>query len=139
MNLSGIRFPGGIDVCKDDMVCVGKGFGKIPQQGFGPCVGVGLEDAPDFPVWIILRRRQGGFDFCRMVGIVVNDGDAVNDALIFEAAVRSLKIGQTQFDFSIGMFSSMAAAMAAREFETLCIPVTLSVICSSFSPLAYKS
>ena len=117
----------------------GKEPWRSPQQGFGPGIGVRLEGTPDFTVWIIFRSGEGCLNFCRMMSIVINDGNAVNLPFIFEAAVGTPEAGQSQFDLSIGMFSSIAVAIAAREFETLCIPVTFRVMCSSFSPLTNKS
>ena len=58
---------------------------KVREQGFGPGIRMGLEDTPDLPVRIVgwppssAARISVG-----MVGVVVNDGDAVKLTLVFK-------------------------------------------------------
>ena len=66
------------------MIGSGKCRYEICEQGFCPGIGMGLEDTPD----LLMRIMSGCFkrrpDLCRVVGIVVNDSDAVYFSLIFK-------------------------------------------------------
>ena len=64
-----------------------KGFGKIVHQSPGPGIRMGLEHAPQLPVRIILRRGKGGCDLLGMMGVIVDDGHAVQYALFLKPAV----------------------------------------------------
>ena len=61
-------------------------------------IGVGLESAPYFPMGIVFGGCQSGLNFCWVVGIVIQDGNAVHFPLVFKSTVRSLKVHQTGFN-----------------------------------------
>ena len=56
---------------------------------------MGLEYDPQLPVRIIQRCRQRGADFLRMMGIIIDNGDASQFSLLLKAAVCTREFPQS--------------------------------------------
>ena len=92
-----------IDRRQDDSVRKGEGFGESVHQCLGPGVGMGLEDAPDLVVRIILRGLQSRPDLCRMMGIVVDHGSAASQlSFDLEPAVGTVEFQKASAAFVHG-------------------------------------
>lgn len=87
----GILFAGSKDVCQNNDICHGKYFGKIIQKSFGAGVGVWLEYQHQALMRIFLRGGQCSADLCRMMCIIVNDGDTVYGSFVLETAVGTVE------------------------------------------------
>ena len=72
-----VCFSGSENVCNDDFIRVAESFPKFIKEETGTGESVRLEHTPCGVVLHILCCRKGCFDFCGMVGIVVDDSDAV--------------------------------------------------------------
>ena len=74
-----ISLSGCINISKNDMICQGKSLGKFRKQSLGTCISMRLENTPDLFVWIIMCCMKCSLDLCRMVCVVINDGDFTVD------------------------------------------------------------
>ena len=63
---------------------------------------MGLENNPQLSMRIFLSRRNGSRNLLGMVGIVINNGKAVNLSLSLETAIRSGKTMQSLLDILKG-------------------------------------
>ena len=124
----GILFAGSKDVCQNNDICHGKYFGKIIQKSFGAGVGVWLEYQHQTLMRIFLRGGQCRADLCRMMCIIVNDGDTVYGSFVLETAVGTVESVQTLMMASVLIPMVQARAMAAMAFPALCRPGTASLI-----------
>ena len=77
------------------MVSQRKGFCKFRKKSLGAGVSMGLEHAPDLFVRIICSRMESGFNFSRMMGIVVDDGNSADLPLVLETPVCACKAVQS--------------------------------------------
>lgn len=82
-----ILLSGRVDVGEDDLVCQRQRFGKVGKKGLRPRVRVRLEDTPGGFVRKLSGSRQRGRDLRRVMGVVVNDGDAVHFTLMLKPSV----------------------------------------------------
>ena len=76
------------------MVSQSQGFCKFRKKSLGTCVGMRLEYTPYFLMRIILRRVKGSFDFCWMMCVIINDGNAADFSLVLETAVCACKASE---------------------------------------------
>src|SRR5690606_5345183 len=78
---------GGINVGDKDVIRLIEHFEILLHEGLGAAVGVGLPDCPDLAVRVATSCSfDGGADFGRVVGVVVDDGDTVYFPFEFKAA-----------------------------------------------------
>ena len=87
-----IRLSCGVNIGEDHLVGEGERMAELLKERLGAGVGVGLEHAPERFVGIIARGGQGGGNLRGMVGIIVDNCNAVDRSLIFKAAVCPVEI-----------------------------------------------
>ena len=107
-----------IDRREDDSVGKGEGFCESVHQCLGPGVGVGLEDAPDPVVRIILRGFQCRPDLCRMMGVVVDHGGSASQlTLDLESAVGPVEFQKASAAFVHGRTHQVGRGDGADSVE----------------------
>ena len=91
MDAEGVCLTGCVHIGQYNNVCQGKRIGKLIPEGFRTCVSMRLEDADDPVMRIIAGSSQSSRNLCRMMGVIINDGDAAEFSLVFESSGCSTK------------------------------------------------
>ena len=89
-----VCFTCGINISQYNVVSQSQGFCKFRKKSLGTCVGMRLEYTPYFLMRIILRCVKGSFDFCWMMCVVINDGNAADFSLVLETTVCACKASE---------------------------------------------
>ena len=74
---------------KDHVIRQSEGLREFIHQRLGPCIGVGLEDAPELSVRVIERSPERCLDLCGVMRIVIDDREAVPASQNLEASLGS--------------------------------------------------
>ena len=78
-----------IDIGEEEYICIIECFGKLLLQKLRAGIAMRLEGTDDTVIACLSRCFQGCFDLCRMMCIVIYDGDIIDRSLVFKTAVRS--------------------------------------------------